>query len=78
MHCKQGYISTGFFIREAAGILKIDNFQLDGGSSPAEEIIQKCIIVWENKADKQAEHKESSLVQMLWRSPLFSEQTCPP
>lgn len=45
MHCKQRYISTGFFIQEAAGILKIDNFQLDGGSSPAEEIIQKCTIV---------------------------------
>lgn len=33
MHCKQQYISGGFFMREAAGILKIANFQLDGGSS---------------------------------------------
>lgn len=45
MHCKQRYIGTGFFIWEAAGILKIDNFQLDGGSSPVEEIIHKCTII---------------------------------
>lgn len=45
MHCKQRYISSGFFMREAAGILKIDNFQLDGGSLPVEEIIHKSTII---------------------------------
>lgn len=41
MHCRHRYISRGFFMREAAGILKIDNFKLDGGRSPEEEIIRK-------------------------------------
>lgn len=74
MHCKQQYISGGFFMREAAGILKIDNFQLDGGSSSEEEIIHKCTIISGDKADKQAEHKESLLAQMFWSSTRLSAQ----
>lgn len=45
MHCKQRYISSGFFMQEAAGILKIDNFQLDRGSLSVKEIIHKCAII---------------------------------